>query len=229
MTICCPKSRYAGAVLGGSALVFASGSLYSNYNLVLPLDEASGDFLDRVGSHNGTRHNTVLDDGAYCLPSQHFNGLAWITTEMVGGSAFSTSMLARIETNHQQGVWFSQDNIAIGYSFLNRLRVIYKTQLTTHSVENHEIWGDTTLTKNEFHYVSLVYDGNTVMVYLDGELEISTVIGATTAPDVITLGRHDGALMPKGNLQEFRYSYSLLPSAWWDAEWSNYSDCDFIS
>ncbi len=164
--------------------------VYSNYVCVTPLDEdgdgTAGEYQDRtINNHDGTGKGNVpvLDSGAFCLPSQKLRGRDWIEFNFGGYTNFSCSFLAKIDDRlNQAGIWFSQGNIALGFSFLRYPRLLWRTAGTDLTIKTHEKWGSTLLTAETFYHCAMSYNGTMLTVYVNGEKEFEQAAGNLVEP-----------------------------------------------
>lgn len=234
--ICCPfdsTPSAGGLILGGSAYVDVVSDPWDGMVCVLPLDESSegteGEFVDRSRNHfdgTGGKILTVdedldpttlptVDDGVFCLPSQHFDGRQLIHVDqdhMTGDHAFSISLWTKFETFYKSRTFYSRGYndgankyvVSFGHSFLNTLSISVRIIEDNGPPSEVLYFGGTTLSQGIWYHVAVTYDGTSLRLYLNGVLDGTKAVGG----DLIALNNEcfiattDNASNIEGNIQE---------------------------
>ncbi|WP_254510430.1 LamG domain-containing protein [Anatilimnocola floriformis] len=244
MSTCCPKFPVTngGILWGGSARYRVADDAYDGYEMVQPLNEtatgAAGDYQDRtihdLDGRGGDATDPDLvpdvDDGVFCLPSQHFDGRQFITLDsdnMITTQPFAVSMWAKVETYYKPRRFFSRGNFAFGYDFLNRLDAIcYTADMPD---DDKFCTGSTALSQNQWYHVAANWKPGTGMkVFLNGVQDGSKAISETElAPagaSYLSRFGEPGSSSIEGNLQEVRLHPRERSAAWFLAEFENICD-----
>ena len=242
MPYCCPKDPILGTglLLGGVAVVSVSTQVYDSFETVLPLDE-SGDgtedeFRDRtVNDHDGTGDDGIdlanvptLDGGAYCLPSQHFDGRQWITgtiDDIDSIQPVTISLWGRIEPFFTERVFFSRGSLMLGHDYLNHALATVRVLGTERQVKTYYCVGSTIMAQEDFYHVALVWrPGGSLSVYLNGVLDGTTAIEELELAETFEtfVGKSEDTNYLIGNVQELRLSGNARSDDWLLAEYENF-------
>ena len=101
-----------------------------------------------------------------------------------------SGIFAKYETNYEGPYAFS-----IVYGKVN-------CWITTEDYEYNEIMGNMELESDVWYYISVVIDGNTLSIYINGELDRQQEIGTPiTNEDLVTIGRQALLFYPESDLQ----------------------------
>ena len=259
--ICCPfdsTPSAGGLALGGTAYVDIPSDPWDGMICVQPLDETStgdvGEFVDRTRNHFDGQGGKVLadgeepdpttyptiDEGVFCLPSQHFDGRQLISLEqdnLTGNHEFTVSLWAKIEPYYKSRTFYSRGFndgagneyvLSFGHSFLNTLSV------SVHIVEDDgppaEVlyFGSTSLDLGVWYHAAVTYGSNTLKLYVNGVLVGTKVLTG----DLINLengcflGATDYTSNLTGNIQEFRLRPVAHSANWLLAEYDSF--CEYF-
>lgn len=259
--ICCPFDSTPGAgglTLSGSAYVDVLSDPWDGMVCVLPLDEISdgteGEFVDRSRNHfDGTGGKILLtdedldattlptiDEGVFCLPSQHFDGRQLIHVEqdnMTGDHAFTISLWTKFETFYKSRTFYSRGYndgagnkfvVSFGHSFLNTLSISVRIIESNGPPAEVLYFGATTLTQGTWYHVAVTYDRTSLRLYLNGVLDGTKAIGG----DLIALNHEcfiattDNANNIQGNIQEVHIFPAEMSAAYLKAERDAF--CDYF-
>lgn len=159
----------------------------ANAIIALSLDETTGNFLDALGSDNGTptnvtRVNVKKNGGA----SMEGTGKISLPQNAVTGTKGSVTLWCKIDTgNTYEGLFSfggSNDASVIRVDCRNnevgtmRLRI---GQTIAAGPTYNYFYGSTNFSFDELHFVALTSDGSTWKLYLDGVLQTLTIVSGS--------------------------------------------------
>lgn len=237
-----------GFVLGGSATVTKVGVTYDGLIAVYPLDESTGQFLDRGpyalhGTSGAIR--PTLDTGVFCLPSSKFeeddsfNGASInLPIDPMGPSQqFSVSCWVKLNSFYKQRTLYARGyedlsgntwTFTLGYSVANHL--VATVQLSDGT--EYSAFGSI-LENDRFYHVAVeCKTGQEIDVYVNGSFAGYIDLPALDLMPLANgsyFGRHGVGSYPTCNLQEFRIYPGCPGQAYWQAERDNLCSPAFFS
>lgn len=261
--VCCPfdqTNSIGGLTCGGSAFVDLVQDPYDGLLCVLPLDEVAdgteGEFVDRSRQHQDGTGGKILaedeeldpeavpliDDGVFCLPSQHFDGRQsiWIDQDNLGtDAAFTVSLWNKFEPIRKTRCFYSRgfDDattgeryvVSLGHSFLNTLAVHVNVTASNGTISEDLIFGSTTLTQDTWYHAAMSYDGTSIRLYSNGVLVATKAVSGTiaAATNENFLGQLNGTQPLEGNLQELHLFPEVKSAVYLKAEYDAFCT-DFV-
>lgn len=263
--ICCPfdqsSSVIGGVVCGGSAFVDVVTDPYDGLICILPLDEIGGgtvgEYKDRSRKHfDGTGGKILaeeeeldtsliptIDDGVFCLPSQHLDGRQsiWIEQDdMDANHSFTASIWGKFETYYKTRTFYSRGwtdgttgnkyVVSLGHSFLSTLAVQVNVMSATGTNTENLVFGTTTLSQDTWYHAAMTYDQSTLRLFVNGVQVGSLAISGTMLPleNECFIGQLNKTQNLQGNLQELHLFPESKSANYLLAEFNSICNPNFV-
>lgn len=230
-----------GAEVSGTASVSIQNYVFDGIRAFYMLNEEYSAIEDEVidftrsqlhGTAGGGNEEFVpiLDSGIGCQGSSLFDEEAYIQIPKDSLNQFTVSIWVKKEPDqlrNEQG-FYSRGNSLDGgnhvFSLGNNILGGFQARIET---EDGVFYCDTTAKEaDKFYLVQCSFDGSTLRLYVNGELEDSVEITGT--PLAITgdgyIGKRDQSTGFLGNVQMLKLYSEAKPQYWLEAEFSSYCD-----
>jgi len=240
---------YYGNTLCNTNRQNSEGVWSSTYKMVHHMEESSGDLIDSTsnnnnGTNNGpaTLNTSGMIDGAYDFDnsgdfitigsSPNFGAGPFTITLWAKAFSFAAGsnpdwadcLVGRGLTglNNPGDFCIYIDGAGIGSDF--EIDLVNATGVRTNNIDTDEA-----ITLNNWYYVSAVYDGSEIRLYVNGTFKVSAVVGPIgTSDSDLLLGRtidnpsHSSYYYDlHGGLDEVRIEYIQRNNSWLNASFDN--------